>query len=73
MTEVLLERTSIVAVVRKLVPAGVPKHVRVDAEWHLGGHALICCDAKHNSYPRCDSVFAQTSIMEYGPAMSEKL
>jgi hypothetical protein len=37
MTEVVLERASIVAIVRKLVPAGVPEHVWVDAEWHLGG------------------------------------
>jgi hypothetical protein len=37
MTEVMLERASIVAIVRKLVSAGVPEHVRVDAEWHLGG------------------------------------
>jgi len=34
-----LQRTSIVAIVRKLVPAGVPEHVWVDAEWHLGGLA----------------------------------
>ena len=37
MTEVMLERASIVAIVRKLVSAGVPEHVRVDAEWHLRG------------------------------------
>jgi hypothetical protein len=33
----MLERASIVAIVRKLVAAGVPEHVRVDANWHLGG------------------------------------
>jgi hypothetical protein len=33
----MLERASIVAIVRKLVSAGVPEHVWVDAEWHLGG------------------------------------
>ena len=37
MTEIMLERASIVAIVRKLVSAGVPEHVWVDAEWHLGG------------------------------------
>ena len=36
MTEVVLQRTSIVAIVRQLVSAGVPEHVRVDAKWHLG-------------------------------------
>ena len=35
MTEVVLERASIVAIVRKLVSAGMPEQVRVDAEWHL--------------------------------------
>ena len=34
-----MQRTSIVAIVRKLVPAGVPEHVWVDAKWHLGGLA----------------------------------
>ena len=37
MTEVVLQRTSIVAIVGELVPAGMPEHVRVDADWHLGG------------------------------------
>ena len=37
MTEVVLQRASIMAIVRKLVSAGVPEHVRVDANWHLGG------------------------------------
>ena len=37
MTEVVLERASVVAVVGELVSAGVPEHVRVDANWHLGG------------------------------------
>jgi len=32
MTEVVLQRTSIVAIVGELVPAGMPEHVRVDAE-----------------------------------------
>jgi hypothetical protein len=36
MTEVVLQRTSIVAIVGELVSAGVPEHVRVDAKWHLG-------------------------------------
>ena len=36
-TKIMLERASIVPIVRKLVPAGVPEHVRVDAEWHLRG------------------------------------
>jgi len=35
MTEVVLERASVVAVVGELVSAGVPEHVRVDAKWHL--------------------------------------
>jgi hypothetical protein len=39
MTEVVLERASIVAIVGELVSAGVPEHVRVDAEWHFGGLA----------------------------------
>jgi hypothetical protein len=33
----MLERASIVAIVGELVPAGVPEHVWVDANWHLGG------------------------------------
>jgi hypothetical protein len=37
MTEIMLQRASIVAIVRKLVPAGVAEHVRVDAKWHLRG------------------------------------
>ena len=37
MTEIMLERASIVAIVGELVAAGVPEHVRVDANWHLGG------------------------------------
>jgi hypothetical protein len=37
MTEVVLERTSIVAIVGELVSAGVPEHVRMDAKWHLSG------------------------------------
>jgi hypothetical protein len=37
MTEIMLQRASIVAIVRKLVPAGVPEHVWVD--WHLRGLA----------------------------------
>jgi len=37
MTEIMLERASIVAIVGELVAAGVPEHVRVDAEWHLRG------------------------------------
>jgi hypothetical protein len=37
MTEVMLERASIVAIVGELVSAGVPEHVRVDVELHLGG------------------------------------
>jgi hypothetical protein len=37
MTEVVLERASIVAIVGELVAAGVPEHVWVDANWHLGG------------------------------------
>jgi hypothetical protein len=39
MTEVVLECASIVAIVRKLVSAGVPEHVWVDAKRHLGGLA----------------------------------
>jgi hypothetical protein len=39
MTEVVLERASIMAIVRELVPAGMAEHVRVDAKWHLGGFA----------------------------------
>jgi hypothetical protein len=31
----MLERAIIVAIVRKLVSAGMAEHVRVDAEWHL--------------------------------------
>jgi hypothetical protein len=37
MTEIMLQRTSIVAIVGELVSAGVPVHVRVDANWHLDG------------------------------------
>jgi hypothetical protein len=37
MTEIMLERASIVAIVGELVAAGVPEHVRVDAKWHLRG------------------------------------
>jgi transposase len=39
MTEIMLERASIAAIVGELVAAGVPEHVRVDANWHLGGPA----------------------------------
>jgi hypothetical protein len=35
----MLQRASIVAIVGELVSAGVPEHVWVDAEWHLGGLA----------------------------------
>ena len=37
MTEIMLERASIVAIVRELVSAGVPEHVRVNPEWHFSG------------------------------------
>jgi hypothetical protein len=37
MTEIMLQCASVVAIVRELVSAGVPEHVRVDANWHLGG------------------------------------
>ena len=37
MTEIMLERASIVAIVGELVSAGVPEHVRVDAKRHPGG------------------------------------
>jgi hypothetical protein len=33
----MLERASIVAIVRKLVSAGMPEHVRVNPEWHFSG------------------------------------
>jgi hypothetical protein len=39
MTQIVLQGTSIVAIVGELVPTGVPEHVRVDAKWHLGGLA----------------------------------
>ena len=39
MTEIMLQCASVVAIVRELVSAGVPEHVRVDAKWHLGGLA----------------------------------
>jgi hypothetical protein len=39
MTDIVLQRASIVAIVGELVSAGVPEHVRVDAEWHLRGLA----------------------------------
>src|SRR5262245_9214862 len=34
--EVVLQGARVVAIVGKLEPAGVAKHVRVDREWHLG-------------------------------------
>ena len=37
MTEVVLQRASVVAIVRELVSAGVPEHVRVNPEWHFSG------------------------------------
>jgi len=35
-TEIMLKRPGIVSIVGELVAAGVPEHVRMDAEWHLG-------------------------------------
>src|SRR6516225_4206574 len=34
--EVVLQGARVVAIVGELEPAGMPKHVRVDREWHLG-------------------------------------
>ena len=34
--EVVLHGSRVVAIVGKLEPAGMAKHVRVDREWHLG-------------------------------------
>jgi hypothetical protein len=36
MSEVVLQGSGIVPIVGELVAAGVPQHVRMDAEWHLG-------------------------------------
>jgi hypothetical protein len=41
-TEVVLQSTSIVAVVGELEAASVTKHVRMDGEGHLGGLAEPC-------------------------------
>ena len=35
--EVVLEGARVVAIVGELEPTGMPKHVRMDWEWHLGG------------------------------------
>src|SRR5262249_22245002 len=35
--EVVLQCPRVVAVIGKFEPAGVAKHVRMHAEWHLGG------------------------------------
>jgi hypothetical protein len=35
--KIVLQGAGVVAIVRELVPTGVPEHVRVDAERHLGG------------------------------------
>jgi hypothetical protein len=35
--EVVLQGAGIVAIVGEFEAAGVPKHVRMDREWHLGG------------------------------------
>jgi len=35
--EVVLQGARVVSVVGKLEAAGVPQHVRMDGEWHLGG------------------------------------
>jgi hypothetical protein len=37
MAEAVLQRARIVTIVRELIAAGVPKHMRVDAEGHFGG------------------------------------
>jgi hypothetical protein len=37
--EVVLQGPRVVAIVRKLEPTGMAKHVWVDREWHLGGLA----------------------------------
>jgi hypothetical protein len=37
--EVVLQGSRVVAIVGKLEPAGMAKHVRVDRKWHLGGLA----------------------------------
>jgi hypothetical protein len=37
--EVVLQGARVVAIVGKLEPAGMAKHVRVDRKWHLGGLA----------------------------------
>jgi hypothetical protein len=37
MAEVVLLGSGVVAVVGELITAGMTQHVRVDAEWHLGG------------------------------------
>ena len=39
MTEVVLQRARVVTIIREFVPAGMPKHVRVDAKRHLGSVA----------------------------------
>jgi hypothetical protein len=36
MAEIMLKRPGIMPIVGELVPAGVPEHVRVNREWHLG-------------------------------------
>src|SRR5262245_25258571 len=37
MAEVVLQRARVMAIIGEFESAGMPKHVRVDREWHLGG------------------------------------
>jgi len=37
--EVVLQSPCVVAIIGELEATSVPKHVRVDREWHLGGLA----------------------------------
>ena len=37
--KVVLQGAGIMAIIGELKPAGVPKHMRVDREWHFGGLA----------------------------------
>ena len=52
MAEIVLDGSRVLAVVRKLVAAGVPQHVAVDREWEARGltsprdHALIAGNAE---------------------------
>ena len=59
-----MQRTSIVAIVRKLVPAGVPEHVWVDAEWHLGGLAEALNEPVDRKQPKMREIYSRLFVID---------